>query len=287
MPCLRMKKMTVEERIQQYSAVFEQALADFWSQLPVIEPLKDAMAYSLFSGGKRIRPVLTLAVADMLQKDLSEVMPLAIAVELIHTYSLIHDDLPCMDNDDYRRGRLTSHKVYGEAMAVLAGDALLNLAHTVLLQYADSASRQRAAVYLSECAGALGMVGGQVADIREVGDADAEQIDYIHLHKTAKLFMGAGVSPAISLGIKEEEISLIEGFCKHLGLAFQITDDMLDCGNAAKQADKTTYLSVMSIEAVASLAKEYSVRAYDSLCALPYDTSFFKELLLYLLQRKK
>ena len=220
------------DRLREYSARVNHFLKDFYSRYDS-EPqrtLYEAMDYSLSAGGKRLRPVLVYEFCRMAGGDLNQADPLASALEMIHTYSLIHDDLPCMDNDDFRRGKPTNHKVYGEAMAVLAGDALLSdafaVASTAPLQGRHMAD---AIGILSECAGSLGMVGGQVLDILSENRALTEQeVLDIQSRKTGALIRAACALGALAGGATEEQFDAACRFAAALGLAFQIRDDMLD-----------------------------------------------------------
>ncbi len=206
--------------------------------------IHQAMRYSLFAGGKRLRPALCLAAAEACGGELAAALPLACAVECIHTYSLIHDDLPAMDNDDYRRGRLTNHKVFGEAIAILAGDGLLTLAFRLV---ADNAARAadprvvcRVVADVADGAGTLGMVGGQVADIESEGKAvSAETLDYIHLHKTAALIRTSLEVGALLAGGRATQVDAIASAGEDLGLAFQIVDDILDVEGTLAELGKT------------------------------------------------
>ena len=197
--------------------------------------LFESMRYSLLAGGKRLRPVFVMDFCRMCGGDWKQAVPFAAAVEMVHTYSLIHDDLPCMDNDDYRRGRLTNHKVYGEANAVLAGDGLLTAAFAYLAKAPfDAQTRIRAVEVLADCAGELGMVGGQVLDMMsESRQCTEQEVIDIQSRKT-----GALIKAACQLGVLAgqgsiEQMNAAAGFAEHLGLAFQIRDDMLDViGNA-------------------------------------------------------
>ena len=202
----------------------------------------EAMRYSVFAGGKRLRPILVIAGADAVRGRMEEggtlhrVLPTACALELIHTYSLIHDDLPAMDDDDYRRGRLTNHKVFGEAIAILAGDALLTLAFGLLAEHASlDVVREVAAA-----AGTFGMIGGQVIDIQSEGKSvDAETLEYIHRHKTAALIRASLVSGAMLSGASAPALKAIREAGTHLGLAFQIVDDILDVEGSLEELGKT------------------------------------------------
>jgi len=206
--------------------------------------LMEAMRYSVFAGGKRLRPILTLAAAEAVGGDAEPVLPAASALEYIHTYSMIHDDLPAMDDDDYRRGKLTNHKVYGEAMAILAGDALLTLAFRLI---ADNASRMndprmiaRVVVDVADAAGTDGMVGGQVVDIESEGkDVSVETLEYIHRHKTAALIRVSLTAGATLAGGRPQELAAIRAAGESLGLAFQIVDDILDVEGSLAELGKS------------------------------------------------
>jgi geranylgeranyl diphosphate synthase, type II len=221
---LKEKAKSVESRLKEYME----------SPEGIPETLREAMTYSLLAGGKRLRPVLTLATAEALGGDEEKVLPFACAVEMIHTYSLIHDDLPAMDDDDFRRGNPTNHKIYGEAMAILAGDALLTQAFGVMAQGALDAQlpRETALTLIRECAvraGAEGMVGGQVKDIQGEGrEVSLEELQDIHRSKTGDLITWSVRIGAMVAGSGEDELQALTGYAERLGLAFQIQDDVLD-----------------------------------------------------------
>ncbi len=216
--------------------------------------IHEAMRYSVFAGGKRLRPILVIAGAEAAGGTAQDVLATACAVELIHTYSLIHDDLPAMDDDDYRRGRPTNHKIFGEAIAILAGDALLTLAFRLLAEnFADrrAAAGARAAVpdpsrlrdvlaEVADAAGTFGMVGGQVVDIQSEGKAvSAETLEYIHTHKTAALIRASLRVGALLVGAPERVLEVISVAGTRLGLAFQIVDDILDVEGSLEELGKT------------------------------------------------
>jgi geranylgeranyl diphosphate synthase type II len=239
-----------------------------------------AMRYSVLAGGKRLRPLLVIAGAEAVGGSAEAVMPTACALELIHTYSLIHDDLPAMDDDDYRRGRLTSHKVFGEAMAILAGDGLLTLAFRLIADNAALVPDPRAVrdviAVIADAAGTDGMVGGQVVDIESEGKTiSAEMLDYIHAHKTAALIRASLVAGALLAGARAEAVSAIRAAGESLGLAFQIVDDILDVeGNLAElgktagsdeRKKKVTYPAYHGLDA--SRAKARAL-IEDAKCAL-------------------
>ncbi|WIV21550.1 polyprenyl synthetase family protein [Paenibacillus polygoni] len=264
--------------------------------------LKESMMYSLMAGGKRLRPVLVLAATEAFGVDRKAALPVAAAVEMVHTYSLIHDDLPAMDNDDYRRGRLTNHKVYGEAMAILAGDALLTHAFYSIIQsgrkYGIPADRLLDIVEdLSEYAGARGMVGGQVADMEgEQGMTSMSQLEYIHLHKTGDLMIFSLVAGGRIAGANEEQLDALRIFGRDLGLAFQIQDDILDLiGDEQKLGKKTqsdvaqqkvTYPYFIGMEESVAEVKRLTESAKDALIqgGIPDPTRLF-EIADYLMKR--
>jgi geranylgeranyl diphosphate synthase type II len=221
---LRSKKETVDEALKRYLS----------SETGYPETLLESIKYSLFSGGKRLRPILVLASGEMVGGKEEALLPFACAVEMIHTYSLIHDDLPSMDDDDYRRGRLTNHKVYGEAVAILTGDALLTLAFKQMtepgvLRNFKAGPVLRAVNEIAAAAGGGGMVGGQVADILSEGKpVNREDVDYIHEKKTGALIRASALIGALLAGGTEKELDAVRIYGEKIGLAFQIIDDILD-----------------------------------------------------------
>lgn len=264
--------------MQSYLEQIEEYLAGCVekSELPH-KKIFEAMEYSLLAGGKRLRPIIMMMTAKMFGKNEKTVLPFAAALEMIHTYSLIHDDLPAMDNDDLRRGRPTNHKVFGEATAILAGDALLTLA----FETASGSDTQlapektvRAISVLARAAGYNGMIGGQVIDI-ESKNEDLELLKYLHSLKTGALIRAAGTIGAILADAGEDEIRSVDEFCKNLGIAFQIQDDILDVvGNEQElgkpigsdaENEKSTYVTLCGLERARELVEEYTKRATDSL----------------------
>lgn len=258
--------------------------------------LFDSMRYSLLAGGKRLRPVFVFDFCRMAGGCWPNATPFAAAVEMIHTYSLIHDDLPSMDNDDYRRGRPTNHKVYGEAMAILAGDAMLtaSFGHIANADSISDSAKLRAISYLSRCAGETGMVGGQVLDIMaEQRECTETEILNIQNRKTGALIKAACVLGVLAAnGTAEQEFAAME-FADHLGLAFQIRDDMLDViGDAQKlgkatgmDGQKNTFVRLYGLEKCEELVKEHTDAAIRALSSFE-DTSFMKELALSLVGRE-
>ncbi len=235
-----MKRFDTDTR--RYTALIEAYLSDCFREEAPQQELFDAMRYSLLAGGKRLRPMLTLALCEICGGSAEEALPFAAAVEMVHTYSLIHDDLPCMDNDDYRRGKPTNHKVYGEAVAVLAGDALLTAAFSQLAAASLPAERVvRAVDALSRCAGELGMVGGQVLDINAETRLCTEQEVYdIQSRKTGALISAACRLGVIAAGGSDEQLRSAVRYAEAIGLAFQIEDDILDVIGDEKKLGKAT-----------------------------------------------
>ena len=224
----------------------EEALARLLPPAEAHPPtIHEAMRYSVFAGGKRLRPVLVLAGAEVVGGRLDDVLPTACAFELIHTYSLIHDDLPAMDDDDYRRGRPTSHKVFGEAVAILAGDALLTLAFRLVAESfrdgrTDPAILPRVLVEIAEAAGTAGMVGGQVVDIQSEGRVvEAAVLEDIHARKTGALIRAAVRTGALLAGAAPAPLAVLTTYGERLGLAFQIVDDILDVEGSLEALGKT------------------------------------------------
>ena len=273
--------------------------------------LMEAMNYSINAGGKRIRPMLMLETFRLFNgKDTDILHPFMAAIEMIHTYSLVHDDLPALDNDEYRRGRRTTHIEYGEAMAILAGDGLLTLAFDTaasayslvdekaldaLLKYRRI---MRAYKVLSMKAGIHGMIGGQVIDIEFVGKTvTKDRLDMMYLLKTGGLFEASMMIGAILAGADDEELDIIESIAGDIGLAFQIKDDILDVTSSDvilgkpvhsdERNNKPTYVAIMDLEQAkkeASYVTERAMKAYES---LPYENDFLKELIIKLINREK
>ena len=283
-------------RIETYKHHTEQFLKDWYGQFQQ-EPqaqLFDAMGYSLLAGGKRLRPIFAYEFCRMCGGQWQDATALACAVEMIHTYSLIHDDLPCMDDDDYRRGRLTNHKVYGEAMAVLAGDALLTDAFAVAATAPVQGKALRDAIaVLSECAGSLGMVGGQVLDIlSEERECTEAEILAIQSRKTGALIRAACALGAIAGGATEAQFDAACQYAAALGLAFQIRDDMLDVIGTQEEmgksvgtdATKNTFVRLYGLQRCEELVCQYTDIALQALSQFP-DNSFMMQLSLQLTSR--
>jgi len=258
----------------------------------------DAMAYSLSNGGKRIRPMLTLEFCRLCGGDCMKAMPFAVALEMIHTYSLIHDDLPCMDNDDMRRGKPSSHKVYGEANALLAGDGLLTLAfETALSANVESEKKAKAAYELAKAAGVSGMIGGQVMDLaNEEKTASLDEIKAAEVLKTGALIKVAATLGCIAAGADDEHRNAAETFCSNIGLAFQIVDDILDVTSDAETLGKpigsdsangkSTFVSHLGLEESDRYARELTQKAKDALAIFGCEGDFLSELADKLCKRK-
>ncbi|MCW0832614.1 polyprenyl synthetase family protein [Clostridioides difficile] len=289
--CLKEKASFVEKVLKEYMPKEE------GYQKTVIE----AMNYSLSAGGKRLRPILTLEACKIVGGNEDEAIPFAIAIEMIHTYSLIHDDLPALDNDDLRRGRPTNHKVYGEAMGILAGDALLNYAFEVML--AGSINKENPEKYLkaineiAKGAGIYGMIGGQVVDVEiENKQIEKEKLDYIHMNKTAAMMVGCMRAGATIGGANSEQMEEITKYAKNIGLSFQIVDDILDIvGDEAKlgkkvgsdiENHKSTYPSLLGLDKSKEIAHNLIDEAKKSIEKLSDDVDFLKGLAEYIIDRE-
>ena len=290
--------MNLEKQCREYRAYVEDYLKEHYDALND-QPQKllfDAMQYSLMAGGKRIRPILAFEFCRVCGRDWKNAAPFAAAIEMIHTYSLIHDDLPCMDNDDYRRGRLTNHKVYGEGMAVLAGDALLTDAFGIAAsaQLPNPGDMATAIGVLSECAGSLGMVGGQVLDIMsEERELTEQEVLDIQNRKTGCLISAACALGVIAGGGSEKQYDAACQFAAGLGLAFQIRDDMLDVIGTQEELgkatgvdmQKNTFVKLYGLERCEELVATYTNYAIEALNAFS-DTSFLEALAKSLTERR-
>ena len=274
----------------EYRRIIDEALIPTLSSLGDIpSPLWEAMSYSLEAGGKRIRPALLLAACEMAGGDGETALPFACALEMIHTYSLIHDDLPAMDNDDLRRGQPTNHKVFGENVAILAGDGLLNAAAEVMAASAVKIGDLRgirAMEIIMRHAGVTGMIAGQSEDVTSEGQEPKEDIvRYIHEHKTADLLEAAVEAGLALAGAGEDEIGAGREYALHIGLAFQMTDDLLDVTGSEdrmgkstgkdQEQNKMTWVALKGVEETAGDARKEIDLAKEALRALPWDTGFF------------
>jgi geranylgeranyl diphosphate synthase type II len=265
--------------------------------------LHKSMRYSVFAGGKRIRPILLIAACETVGGNISQAMPAACAMEMIHTYSLIHDDLPAMDDDDFRRGNPTNHKVFGEAVAILAGDALLTEAF-ILLSNTAAASTVPPAVLvqviqeIASCAGSRGMVGGQVVDMESEGnvDIDLATVQYIHTHKTGALIKASVKAGALLGGAGSKEAENLTRYGEAVGLAFQIADDILDIEGTTEEIGKdagsdqargkATYPAVMGLPEAKKRAAELVDIALDALSSFDAKADPLREIATYIVKRK-
>lgn len=265
--------------------------------------IMEAMEYSLLAGGKRLRPMLMKETYTLFGGHSKVIEPFMAAIEMVHTYSLVHDDLPAMDNDEYRRGRKTTHVVYGEDMAILAGDALLNYAFETavkafVLEPEDSLTIGSAIRVLGEKAGIYGMLGGQVIDVKETGHAVSKDVlDTIYELKTGALIEAAMMIGAILGGASQEEVKTVERIASLVGLAFQVQDDILDVISTQEELgkpihsdeknEKTTYVTLLGIDDAKKVVEEKSEEAISLLRTLPNENPYLEELLMELIHRKK
>lgn len=278
---MSLKVQTVNQFVEKYLSDME------LPQGAAIAELRKSMLYSATNGGKRFRPVLSVLVAEMLGSSAEKVLPFATAVEMIHTYSLIHDDLPCMDNDDMRRGKPTNHKVFGEDFALLAGDALLTEAFLIIAKnYSENGFLVgRLIQLLSEAAGIRGMVGGQAIDLR-AGEKQLSQDELTHLHllKTGALIRVAVEGAAIIAGGKPHEIEALKKFGEGLGLAFQVADDVLDHGE--KDQDVRSFTGIIGLEATKTYLNQISKTTMDELHKVSPDAAMLEYLVSFNIARK-
>lgn len=292
----------LQQKVEHINNVLEKFLPAEEGQQRIIF---EAMNYSVRAGGKRLRPMLMEETYHMFGGSSAVIEPFMAAIEMIHTYSLVHDDLPAMDNDEYRRGKKTTHAVYGEAMGILAGDALLNLAYETAAKAFDmevaDARVARAFTVLAKKAGVYGMVGGQVVDVEsEKSDAcpiTREKLDFIYRLKTGALIESSMMIGAILAGASSDEISRVEQIAAKLGLAFQIQDDVLDVTSSLEvlgkpvgsdeKNNKATYVTFEGLDKAVSDVERISKEAEKLLDDLGYDDAFLKELFEYLIHREK
>ncbi|CEN89444.1 polyprenyl synthetase family protein [Paraclostridium sordellii] len=261
----------------------------------------ESMNYSLKAGGKRLRPILTLEACKIVGGEEEDAIAFAVAIEMIHTYSLIHDDLPALDNDDLRRGRKANHKVYGEAMAILAGDGLLNYAYEIMLKESigknDPEKYLKAINEIAKSAGIYGMIGGQVVDIESEGKKiDMDKLDFIHMNKTAAIIIGCMRAGAIIGNATDKQLEDITKYAKNIGLSFQIVDDILDIvGDEAKLGknvgsdidnEKSTYPSLIGLEKSKEVANQLIKEAKASINQISKDNAFLNGLAEYIVDRE-
>ena len=285
---------------QKIKIIEADLLKELHSTKSLDENLMLAMEYSLMAGGKRLRPILLMAAADSVGKSGEKFIKVADALEMIHTYSLIHDDLPAMDDDEFRRGKLTNHKVFGEATAILAGDALLTLAFEVILRQKDVPPEILLKVLheISVAAGMSGMVGGQAIDLRSEGvQIELSTLKLMHIGKTGALFKAAIRSGAILAQASEKKLLALTNYAENFGLAFQITDDILDVTGDEKILGKptgsdeknlkSTYVTLTSLDKAEEFAQAAVDEALDALKNFGAEANFLRELVQYLIARKK
>lgn len=292
----------LQQKVEHINNVLEKFLPVEEGQQRIIF---EAMNYSVRAGGKRLRPILMEETYHMFGGSSAVIEPFMAAIEMIHTYSLVHDDLPAMDNDEYRRGKKTTHAVYGEAMGILAGDALLNLAYETAakafdMEVADTRVARAFAV-LAKKAGVYGMVGGQVVDVESEKSDDCsitrEKLDFIYRLKTGTLIESSMMIGAILAGASSDEVSRVEQIAAKLGLAFQIQDDVLDVTSTLEvlgkpvgsdeKNNKATYVTFEGLDKAVSDVERISKEAEEQLDDLGYDDAFLKELFEYLIHREK
>lgn len=292
----------LQQKVEHINKVLEKFLPAEEGQQRIIF---EAMNYSVRAGGKRLRPILMEETYHMFGGSSAVIEPFMAAIEMVHTYSLVHDDLPAMDNDEYRRGKKTTHAVYGEAMGILAGDALLNLAYETAakafgMEVADTRVARAFAV-LAKKAGVYGMVGGQVVDVESEKSDDCpitrEKLDFIYRLKTGALIESSMMIGAILAGASSDEVSRVEQIAAKLGLAFQIQDDVLDVTSTLEvlgkpvgsdeKNNKATYVTFEGLDKAVSDVERISKEAEEQLDDLGYDDAFLKELFEYLIHREK
>lgn len=287
--------------MERKMTLINQQLAKIYPENTALnKALAQSMNYSLMAGGKRLRPILIMAAADALGVDGEKFLRLSTAIEFIHTYSLIHDDLPAMDNDDYRRGKLTNHKVFGEDLAILAGDALLTMAFEIIAtdEQLDAETKVKVITEMSKAAGAEGMVGGQVIDMQsENKQIDMTTLKQMHAAKTGALFCAAIRCGAIIAGATQEQLAKLTEYARQFGLAFQITDDILDVTGdeqtigkpvgSDEKNHKSTYVTLGSLESAQQLAQEAVENAKASLIDFGNNAEFLRALVDYLITRNK
>lgn len=287
--------MTFLEKKEYYTEKINKELENAVSFLPKNNTVSEAMAYSLLAGGKRIRPMIALGVCDALGGDEQDALYFGCAIEMIHTYSLIHDDLPCMDNDTLRRGMPTCHVKYGEAYALLAGDGLLTYAfYYITKNVKDPVKAYNFIKYLSFGAGIDGMVGGQCDDIKaESEKTDLDGLEHIHARKTGMLINAAGAAGAIAAG---KDADYVCDYTKSIGLAFQIKDDILDIEGDAKKmgktlmkdvfSEKSTFVTLLGCDKAKEYLKSETQKAIDACAVFGENADFPREMAKYLLQRE-
>lgn len=288
--------MTLKTEIATYRNIIDKELEKLFDFKGGYENIiYESMKYSVFSGGKRLRPILVLKSCELFNNSFEDAIPYALAIELIHTYSLIHDDLPAMDNDDYRRGKLTNHKLYGEAIAILTGDALLNMAFENMIESINNCNDDKikcnryisAMAIIAEMSGTKGMIGGQVIDIMsDKAEVDEDILYYMYRNKTAALLIASVVAGGIIGGANSEEINLLKKYGLLIGLGYQIRDDILDY-EEDKKCKKTTYLKFHDIDNSKKKIAQLTNDAKEIMSNFKSENiRFFNEFADYLIVRK-
>ncbi|WP_318019885.1 polyprenyl synthetase family protein [Rossellomorea vietnamensis] len=290
--------ITLKEFQQEHGELITKHMVETVEGLKIPPVLKEAMIYSLQAGGKRIRPILLLAVIQTFNQNTRLGLNTASALEMIHTYSLIHDDLPSMDDDDLRRGKPTNHKMFGEAAAILAGDGLLTYSFQLIAEDSALTNDQKVKLIalLARCAGPEGMVGGQVADIEgENKRLTVQELENIHVHKTGKLLIFSVLAGGIISGASENELELLERFSYHIGLAFQIQDDILDIEGSEEMIGKpvgsdeskhkSTYPSLLSMKGAKEKLQFHLDEALTALTSMPVDSGLLAEIARLIVSR--
>ncbi|WP_228116171.1 polyprenyl synthetase family protein [Fictibacillus phosphorivorans] len=287
-----------EQYLRDKKTLVEEKMVAYLENLDAPETLKKSMLYSISAGGKRIRPILALAVLEAFEKNTEEVVDVVCSIEFVHTYSLIHDDLPSMDNDDYRRGKLTNHKVFGEAQAILAGDALLTESFSLIANnsYLTSDQKVQMISVLSKAAGSTGMVGGQVEDIEgENRDLSLTELESIHEKKTGKMLECSVIIGGIAAEASDEDLMHLTNYARHIGIAFQIQDDILDVTGKQEEIGKpvgsdeanlkTTYPKILGLEGAKKEMESHIHISLEHLNKIKGNTGILASIADYIIKR--
>ena len=294
-----MTKNTLSQYCKDKIQLIDKALSQYIPEQNYPPIIYESMRYSLFAGGKRLRPIMLMAAGDAVGKDGTSFLPVACGLEMIHTYSLIHDDLPVMDNDDYRRGKLTNHKVYGDGIAILAGDGLLTAAFETMLSQTNVEPQVLITVVkeIAAAAGPAGMVGGQVVDLESEGKTiDAKTLEFMHQAKTGALFKAALRAGAMLAGANQEQLRALSCYADQFGLAFQITDDILDVTGTQEKIGKpvgsdirnhkVTYVTLHTLEGANHLAHQAVNSALCNLNDFGPEAETLRQLVNHLINRE-
>ncbi|MFD2992189.1 polyprenyl synthetase family protein [Fictibacillus nanhaiensis] len=290
--------MAFEQYLRDKKTLVEEKMVAYLENLDAPETLKKSMLYSISAGGKRIRPILALAVLEAFEKNTEEVVDVVCSIEFVHTYSLIHDDLPSMDNDDYRRGKLTNHKVFGEAQAILAGDALLTESFSLITNNSYLTSDQKVQIIsvLSKAAGSTGMVGGQVEDIEgENRELSLTELESIHEKKTGKMLECSVIVGGIAAGASDEDLLHLTNYARHIGIAFQIQDDILDVIGKQEEIGKpvgsdeanlkTTYPKILGLDGAKKEMENHIHISLEHLNKIKGNTGILASIADYIIKR--